>query len=262
MCQTVVKMCSTFCFLFSQFDSHYIIQNKADHNYSVRFLIKQVAAFHFIKMSFFSPRSAPTDEGRYNLRTSDSPQSIDNTTLNDNDPIDQIDLDEEMDDAASSKYDEKYRNERNAIHDAQSVRYTAYSFTAKQDSGDSIVNELRNVGVTVLSLETLSTSKLIQYMDAVTKMRIGDATDEKCMLYTDRMGRVFNVVISVSVESSRMYMTLRMNFIKFLNRCFPFKLGRGRRAIRTMERHSSSLFRLECNSIHSFSSSSHCFIFI
>ncbi len=153
----------------------------------------------FEKVMFFtSPRPNASDAGRPNLRASSSPQSMDNTTLNDNDPIDQIGIDEEMDDASSSKYDEKYLSERNAILDAQSVKHTAYSFSAKQESGETIVNELRNVGVTVLSLETLTTSNLIQYMDAVTMMRIGDASDEKCMLYTDRMGRVFNVVISVS----------------------------------------------------------------
>ncbi len=146
-------------------------------------------------MFFNSPKRGSSSDDHRQLNISDS---IDNTTLNDNDPIDEIELDEEMDDGTLSKYDEKYKDERNAINDAQSVRYTAYSFTAKQDSGEMIVNELKKVGVTVLSLETLSTSNLIQYMNAVTNMRIGDATDEKCMLYTDRMGRVFNVVISVS----------------------------------------------------------------
>lgn len=108
--------------------------------------------------------------------------SIDNSTLND---------DEES--HSDGQYDEKYKDERLAINDAQSVRYTAYTMDTK-----SIVTELRNVGVTVLSLESLSTTAMIHYMDAVTSMRLGEADDEKCVLYTDRMGRVFNVVISVS----------------------------------------------------------------
>lgn len=132
-----------------------------------------------------------------------SSESIDDTTLDDDDPVDQLHLnvddEEEQDYHGMRNYDDKYLNEKNAIHDAQSVRYTAY--TMKQDSGNSIVTELRNVGVTVLSLESLSTSAMIHYMDAVTSMRLGEANDEKCMLYTDRMGRVFNVVISVSVMS-------------------------------------------------------------
>ncbi len=92
--------------------------------------------------------------------------------------------------------DDKYRYERNAINDAQSVAYTAY--TMNQDT--DIVQQLRNVGVTVLSLESLSTADMINYMDAVTTMRLGNGNDEKCMLYTDRMGRVFNVVISGGAE--------------------------------------------------------------
>ena len=130
-----------------------------------------------------------------------SRESIDDTTLDDDDPVDQLRLDggDEEDYSEMRKYDEKYMYEKNAIHDAQSVKYTAY--TMKQDSGNSIVAELRNVGVTVLSLESLSTSAMIHYMDAVTSMRLGEANDEKCMLYTDRMGRVFNVVISVSIVS-------------------------------------------------------------
>lgn len=91
--------------------------------------------------------------------------------------------------------DDKYDFERSAINDAQSVSYTAY--TMNLDSGQTIVNDLRNVGVTVLSLESLSTAAMIHYMDAVTTMRLGNENDEKCMLYTDRMGRVFNVIISV-----------------------------------------------------------------
>lgn len=125
-----------------------------------------------------------------------SSQSIDDTTLDDDDPVDQLNLNVDEEDYPDDMrdYNDKYLNEKNAIHDAQSVRYTAY--TMRQDSGNSIVTELRNVGVTVLSLESLSTSAMIHYMDAVTSMRLGEANDEKCMLYTDRMGRVFNVVIS------------------------------------------------------------------
>ena len=105
-------------------------------------------------------------------------------------------VDESETSAASRKYDnEKYNFERSAINDAQSVAYTA--FTMNLDSGQTIVKDLRNVGVTVLSLESLSTAAMIHYMDAVTTMRLGNENDEKCMLYTDRMGRVFNVIISV-----------------------------------------------------------------
>ena len=93
--------------------------------------------------------------------------------------------------------DEKEKYEKYALNDAQSVAYTAY--TMNLDSGKGVVDDLRNVGVTVLSLESLSTAAMIHYMDAVTTMRLGNENDEKCMLYTDRMGRVFNVVISVRV---------------------------------------------------------------
>lgn len=130
-------------------------------------------------------------------RTYSSSHSIDDTTLHDDDPVDRMEMDAEASEYPS-KYDDKYMNEKNAINDAQSVRFTA--FTMKQDTGNSIVAELRNVGVTVLSLESLSTTSMIHYMDAVTSMRLGEANDEKCMLYTDRMGRVFNVVISVSTH--------------------------------------------------------------
>lgn len=126
-----------------------------------------------------------------------SSQSIDDTTLHDDDPVDRMEMDTENSEYPR-KYNDKFLNEKNAISDAQSVRFTA--FTMKQDTGNSIVSELRNVGVTVLSLESLSTTAMIDYMDAVTSMRLGEANDEKCMLYTDRMGRVFNVVISVSTH--------------------------------------------------------------
>ena len=117
-----------------------------------------------------------------------STDSYDDTTLHDDDPVDRIERNTEI-----KRHSNKYSGEKNAINDAQSVKYTAYTM-----KNHNIVNELRNVGVTVLSLESLSTSGLIHYMDAVTSMRLGESNDEKCMLYTDRMGRVFNVVISVS----------------------------------------------------------------
>jgi hypothetical protein len=91
-------------------------------------------------------------------------------------------------------YRQKYKEEVNAIHGAQSVAYTAY--TMKTKAGENVVQHLNNVGVTVLNLESLSTFAMVTYMDAVANMRIGDVDDEKCMLYTDRMGRVFNVIIS------------------------------------------------------------------
>ena len=148
----------------------------------------------------YPDRQEYSSPGRSNSFNRRSTYSMDETTLNDDDPVDNLEMDGETEgfDASTNKYDEKYMNERSAINDAQSVRYTAYSFTMKQDSGFSIVSELRNVGVTVLSLESLSTEAMIHYMDAVTSMRLGDSNDEKCMLYIDRMDRVFNVVVSVS----------------------------------------------------------------
>lgn len=95
-------------------------------------------------------------------------------------------------------YRQKYKEEVHAIHGAQSVAYTAY--TMKTKVGEDVVQRLNNVGVTVLNLESLSTAAMVTYMDAVTSMRIGDVSDEKCMLYTDRMGRVFNVIISGGAE--------------------------------------------------------------
>lgn len=94
------------------------------------------------------------------------------------------------------KNEDKYRHERYAINDAQSVAYTAYTLNHDND----IVQQLRNVGVTVLSLESLSTAAMINYMNAVATMRLGNGNDEKCMLYTDRMGRLFNVIISGGAE--------------------------------------------------------------
>mmetsp|Transcript_20830 Transcript_20830/g.25625 ORF Transcript_20830/g.25625 Transcript_20830/m.25625 type:complete len:540 (-) Transcript_20830:54-1673(-) len=105
---------------------------------------------------------------------------------------------EEEQEFEPSSYNDKYRHERNAINDAQSVAYTAYTMT--QEKAEDIVQQLRNVGVTVLSLESLSTAAMINYMDAVTTMRLGSENIEKCMLYTDRMGRVFNVIISGGAE--------------------------------------------------------------
>eukprot|EP00554_Chaetoceros_debilis_P016387 CAMPEP_0194113640 /NCGR_PEP_ID=MMETSP0150-20130528/17210_1 /TAXON_ID=122233 /ORGANISM="Chaetoceros debilis, Strain MM31A-1" /LENGTH=373 /DNA_ID=CAMNT_0038803611 /DNA_START=86 /DNA_END=1204 /DNA_ORIENTATION=+ len=112
-----------------------------------------------------------------------------------NDSVDLSTLNDEEESHPDEQYEDKYKDEKLAINDAQSVRYTAYTMDTK-----SIVTELRNVGVTVLSLESLSTTAMIHYMDAVTSMRLGEADDEKCVLYTDRMGRVFNVVISGGTE--------------------------------------------------------------
>jgi len=121
------------------------------------------------------------------------------TTLQEEETVTSRSYSGEENEATSKRYDdEKYNHERSAIKDAQSVAYTA--FTMNFDTGQTIVDDLRNVGVTVLSLESLSTAAMIHYMDAVTTMRLGDENDEKCMLYTDRMGRVFNVVISGGAE--------------------------------------------------------------
>mmetsp|Transcript_18757 Transcript_18757/g.23614 ORF Transcript_18757/g.23614 Transcript_18757/m.23614 type:complete len:501 (+) Transcript_18757:229-1731(+) len=109
-----------------------------------------------------------------------------------NEPISTMNGTDTADAESHMKLDDKYRYERSAINDAQSVAYTAYTMNQDND----IVHQLRNVGVTVLSLESLSTAAMMNYMDAITTMRLGNGDDEKCMLYTDRMGRVFNVVIS------------------------------------------------------------------
>ena len=93
------------------------------------------------------------------------------STMNGTDTID--------DGESQMKPDDKYRYERHAINDAQSVPYTAYTMNQDND----IVHQLRNVGVTVLSLESLSTAALMNYMDAITTMRLGNGDDEKCMLY-------------------------------------------------------------------------------
>jgi hypothetical protein len=77
---------------------------------------------------------------------------------------------------------------------AQSVAYTAY--TMNMDSGEQIIEELRNVGVNVLSVE--SAADMFTFIDEVTKERSALAEyEQRCMLYTDEMERVFNVVISV-----------------------------------------------------------------
>lgn len=101
-------------------------------------------------------------------------------------------------DGPKDNYLQKCLDEKDAIHGAQSVKYTVYSM--KINEGTDIVQRLNKVGVTVLSLESLSNATMLNYMDAVTGMRLGDTNDEKCMLYTDRMGRVFNVIISGGSE--------------------------------------------------------------
>lgn len=148
-------------------------------------------------MMFQTEHSYPDDEVHAN-RHHNSNASMDDTTLHDPDSPMNIGrmLGGVSDDEESpGKFKQKYRDEQFAINDAQSVRFTAYTMDTK-----NIVNELRNVGVTVLSLESLSTTAMIDYMDAVTSIRLGEANDEKCMLYTDRMGRVFNVIISGGAE--------------------------------------------------------------
>jgi len=58
--------------------------------------------------------------------------------------------------------------------------------------GPAIINELRNVGVNVLSIE--SNSDIISYLDAVATETLAG---EQCLVYTDERGRTFNVVVSV-----------------------------------------------------------------
>lgn len=61
------------------------------------------------------------------------------------------------------------------------------------DNGPSIIMELRNVGVNVLSIE--SNSDILSYLDAVATETL---SGEQCLLYTDGSGKTFNVVVSVS----------------------------------------------------------------
>mmetsp|Transcript_28475 Transcript_28475/g.61982 ORF Transcript_28475/g.61982 Transcript_28475/m.61982 type:complete len:471 (-) Transcript_28475:73-1485(-) len=61
--------------------------------------------------------------------------------------------------------------------------------------GPKIIDELRNVGVNVLSIE--SSSDIISYLDAVAAERL---VGEQCLLYTDSSGRTFNVVVSGGAE--------------------------------------------------------------
>jgi len=60
----------------------------------------------------------------------------------------------------------------------------------------SIISELRNVGVNVLSIE--SSSDILSYLDAVATETL---SGEQCLLYTDESGKTFNVVVSVSWRS-------------------------------------------------------------
>uniref|UniRef100_A0A7S1BC40 Uncharacterized protein n=1 Tax=Corethron hystrix TaxID=216773 RepID=A0A7S1BC40_9STRA len=53
-----------------------------------------------------------------------------------------------------------------------------------------IIDELRNVGVTVLSVG--SGADVFAFLDAVTL----ELPSQRCLLYTDNLGRVFNVVVS------------------------------------------------------------------
>ena len=75
-----------------------------------------------------------------------------------------------------------------------SVTYTAYQLSDSMN----MIEELRNVGVTVLSLDSSSTDAMTQYLNAVCSMKLGSESEETCILYTDQSGRLYNVVLSVS----------------------------------------------------------------
>jgi len=97
---------------------------------------------------------------------------------------------------------------------AQSVAYTAY--TMNMDSGEQIIEELRNVGVNVLSVE--SSADMFTFIDEVTKERSALAEcEQRCLLYTDDMERVFNVVISGGTEGmSKLWEGASMSFSGWL----------------------------------------------
>ena len=76
-----------------------------------------------------------------------------------------------------------------AMGDKSAVAGSVYAMS----TGPTIITELRNVGVNVLSIE--SNADILSYLDAVaTETLVG----EQCLLYTDSNGRTFNVVVSVS----------------------------------------------------------------
>ena len=76
-----------------------------------------------------------------------------------------------------------------AMGDKSAVAGSVYAMS----TGPTIITELRNVGVNVLSIE--SNADILSYLDAVaTETLVG----EQCLLYTDGNGRTFNVVVSVS----------------------------------------------------------------
>lgn len=82
------------------------------------------------------------------------------------------------------------RHDSNSV--SGSVGYTAYHL----NDSVNLVEELRNVGVTVLSLDISSTNAMKHYLNAVCTMKLGSESEETCILYTDQMGRLFNVVLS------------------------------------------------------------------
>eukprot|EP00566_Odontella_aurita_P005856 CAMPEP_0113560478 /NCGR_PEP_ID=MMETSP0015_2-20120614/19452_1 /TAXON_ID=2838 /ORGANISM="Odontella" /LENGTH=581 /DNA_ID=CAMNT_0000462185 /DNA_START=140 /DNA_END=1885 /DNA_ORIENTATION=+ /assembly_acc=CAM_ASM_000160 len=119
--------------------------------------------------------------------------------------------------------------------DAQSVAYTAY--TMNMTSGEQIIEELRNVGVNVLSVE--GDADVFAYLDAVTA-----EPGEQCLLYTDDMGRVFNIVIAGGTRGlASTWETLQSTFSGWLVCCaFPLlaRILAGASAIPNLNNDSSS----------------------
>ena len=76
-----------------------------------------------------------------------------------------------------------------AMGDKSAVGGSVYAMSA----GPTIITELRNVGVNVLSIE--SNADILSYLDAVATESL---SGQQCLLYTDSNGRTFNVVVSVS----------------------------------------------------------------
>ena len=76
-----------------------------------------------------------------------------------------------------------------AMGDKSAVAGSVYAMS----TGPTIITELRNVGVNVLSIE--SNADILSYLDAVATESL---SGQQCLLYTDSNGRTFNVVVSVS----------------------------------------------------------------
>ena len=111
-------------------------------------------------------------------------------------------------------------------------------------NGPSIIMELRNVGVNVLSIE--SNSDILSYLDAVATETL---SGEQCLLYTDGSGKTFNVVVSVSCTQSFFLSSIVVKHILLTS---PFQilftsiLGRSRRTNGHIQFGQGNIFRHRC----------------